>query len=70
VESVKKLILFLFLVLGAQIVLAQNEKNGKNSEAGVPYNEGNTLVKQQKYAEAIDAYKKAVQADPQFQQAY
>ncbi len=66
----KKLILFLFLVLGAQIVLAQNEKNGKNSEAGVPYNEGNTLVKQQKYAEAIDVYKKAVLEYHKLKQAY
>jgi len=59
--------IFILLFFSFSIAFAQESKS---PEAGNAYNNGNNLVKQKKYSEAIRLYQTAVKEDPNFPNAY
>lgn len=59
--------MFILLLLSVTLAFAQE---GKSPEAGNAYNNGNNLVKQRKYKEAIPLYQKAIKEDNNFPKAH
>ncbi|RMH61432.1 MAG: tetratricopeptide repeat protein [Calditrichaeota bacterium] len=65
----KHFIFFIAVVFSFSSLVAQDAGKRK-PEAGQPYNEGNSLVKQKKYEQAIPKYLAAIKADENFPEAY
>ena len=65
---VKSLVILLFSI--SYGLYAQGSETVENAAAGNAFNEGNKLISQKKYNEAINSFKEAIKEDSKFYQAY
>ncbi|MEJ2053051.1 MAG: tetratricopeptide repeat protein [Calditrichaceae bacterium] len=64
----KVLMLFILFIFGAQMLFAQEE--ARKAEAAQPYNTGLEFARKEKYNDAIEQFKKAIEADSNFPDAH